>query len=214
MSVLADNAQQLPSGGYVALAGLVLLGSVVPVVPTGVLVSAATAVAMQGGASLTTIIVVSTVTAALGDIITLAVSRFVGDRALRWFDRRTPTREKRSRIEQAEERLRKHRNAVLITARLIPAGRIPVLLAAALTTMSWRELVPPQILAAFVWAIVYAAIGILGGALFDDVWISVLAAVVLVLAITGLIHLLGRLRRKLLRWRIKRRRARRAADSK
>ena len=60
--------------GYPVLFGGVLLGSIVPVVPTGAVVGAAAAVAMTtGDLSLPLVLLLSTLAALLGDLITFAV---------------------------------------------------------------------------------------------------------------------------------------------
>ena len=182
---MIDLAATLPSGSYPALVGLVLLGSIIPVVPTGALVSAAAAAAVGDGgyASLALIIAVSTVGAFIGDVATFALCRLLGDRALRWF-RQSREPGQPSRLAAAEERLVAHRISVLVVARLIPAGRIPVLLAAGLSRISWRMFITAQLVAGLIWAAMYAGIGLAGGTIFDETWQAVLAALVIVVALT------------------------------
>jgi membrane protein DedA with SNARE-associated domain len=181
-------AAALPTGSYPALIGLVLLGSIIPVVPTGALVSAAAAAVVTNGTygSLAIIIVVSTIGAFIGDVATFALCRLLGERAVRWFrrGRAEDEIEPGGRLVAAEQRLVEHRVTVLVVARLIPAGRIPVLLAAGLSSISWRMFITAQLIAGVIWAAMYAAIGLAGGTIFDETWQAVVAALILVVALT------------------------------
>ena len=65
--------------GYPLLFGLVLLGSIVPVVPTGAVVGAGAAVATTtDNLSLPLVVLVAAVAALAGDLVTFAVCRFGG----------------------------------------------------------------------------------------------------------------------------------------
>ncbi len=74
---------------------------------------------------------------------------------------------------------------VLLTSRLIPGGRVPVLLAAALGGYSWRRFAMADIAAALLWATFYAAIGLVGRAVFPEPWQAAVAAIVLVGVVTA-----------------------------
>ena len=125
--------------GYPLLFGLVLLGSIVPVVPTGAVVGAAAAVATTTDhLSLTLVVLVSAVAALTGDLITFAVCRFGGPSAVRWVARGQHT----DRIEEVRGQFRRHGWQIIVVGRLLPAGRIPVLLAAGALAYPWRRLLP------------------------------------------------------------------------
>ena len=121
------------------LFGGVLLGSVVPVVPTGALVGAAAAFAMTAdGLNLPLVLVVATLAAWIGDVVTFSVCRFGGPSAVRWVSRGQHA----DRIEEVREQFREHGWQIIVIGRLLPAGRIPVLLAAGALTYPWRRLLP------------------------------------------------------------------------
>jgi membrane protein DedA with SNARE-associated domain len=84
--------------GYPAVFGLVLLGSVVPVVPTGLVVGGGAAVAVSSGAlSLPLVVLLSARGAFFGDVLTFALCRFGGPAAVRWVARgQQPTGSPRS----------------------------------------------------------------------------------------------------------------------
>jgi membrane protein DedA with SNARE-associated domain len=82
-----------------------------------------------------------------------------------------------------QERLRSSQVPVLLVSRLIPGGRVPVLLAAGFAGVGWRTFVVANLPACALWSVVYAAIGLAGGSIFAEPWQGVAAAVVLILVI-------------------------------
>ncbi|HVH22199.1 MAG TPA: DedA family protein, partial [Pseudonocardia sp.] len=77
--------------GYPALVLGVLIGSIVPVVPTGAVVGAAAAVATTTAQlGLVPVVLLSAAAALLGDVVTFALARAGGPVALRWVARGQP----------------------------------------------------------------------------------------------------------------------------
>src|SRR5688572_20866212 len=116
---------------------LVAFGSIVPVLPTGAVVSA-TAVLAAHRDPLTplAVIAVAAVAAYCGDVVTYGICRIGGEPLTR---RITLSRRPVSIAEAVRARLRTRLTPALVVARLVPAGRIPTLLAAALLGVSWRR---------------------------------------------------------------------------
>ncbi|TFV62772.1 UNVERIFIED_ORG: DedA family protein [Bacillus sp. AZ43] len=178
--------------GYPLLFGLVLLGSVVPVVPTGLVVGTAAAFAMTSDAlGLPLVLATSTSAALAGDLITFAVCRFGGPAAVRWVTRGQHT----ERLEEVREQFRRHGWQIIVAGRLLPAGRIPVLAAAGALAYPWRRLVPASLLAAFLWALAYALLGVVSGGIFDSPLLAMLVATVLVLAVGAIMNVMSAHRR-------------------
>ena len=178
--------------GYPLLFGLVLLGSIVPVVPTGAVVGAGAAVATTTDhLSLPLVVLVATLAALTGDLVTFAISRFGGPSAVRWISRGQHT----ERIEEVRDQFRRHGWQIIVVGRLLPAGRIPVLLAAGALAYPWRRLVPAATLAALLWAIAYAALGVLSGGIFDSPLLATLLATLLILVVSAVLNLIGSRRR-------------------
>jgi membrane protein DedA with SNARE-associated domain len=179
--------------GYPLLFGLVLLGSVIPVVPTGAVVGAAAALATTTDSlGLPLVLLVSTLAALSGDLITFAVCRFGGPAAVRWVARGQHP----ERIEEARSQFREHGWQIIIAGRLLPAGRIPVLVAAGALAYPWRRLLPASLAAAFLWAVAYALLGVLSGGIFDSPLLATLLATVLVLIVGGVLNLVSARRRR------------------
>ncbi|GAA2095918.1 VTT domain-containing protein [Streptomyces albiaxialis] len=184
--------------GYPSLFLLVVVGSLVPVVPTGALVSGAAVVALHQSLpvfSLLTVFGVAAFAAFLGDIgLYWLGKRGVGSKnGSRWLaalrERAAP-----ERLEQADRKLREHGVAVLVLSRLVPAGRIPVMLACLLARMPLRTFARGDVFACLAWAAAYQLIGIAGGALFPEPWEGIAAAVGLTLVISAAPSVWRRLR--------------------
>jgi membrane protein DedA with SNARE-associated domain len=184
-TVPPESTQQ--AVGYPSLFLLVLVGSLVPVIPTGAVVSSAAVVAFHQKAPYSMLFV----------FVVGAGAAFLGDTALYWLGRRGVASRGGSRwldrireqaapekLAAAQRRLERHEVAVLILSRLVPAGRIPVMLACLLARMPLRRFVRGNFPACLAWAGTYQLIGILGGSLFPEPWQGVAAAVGLTLAIS------------------------------
>jgi membrane protein DedA with SNARE-associated domain len=173
--------------GYPSLFLLVLIGALVPVVPTGALVSSAAVVAFHRAAPFSMALV----------FVTASLAAFLGDVALYWLGRRgmksrngsrwleaIRERAPEDRLAQAQRKLADHGVAVLVLSRLIPAGRLPVMLACLVAKWPVRRFVRGNLPACLAWAATYQLIGVLGGSLFDEPWQGVLAAIVLTVLIS------------------------------
>ncbi|WP_181782334.1 DedA family protein [Pseudonocardia pini] len=195
MSALALDWTDPQAIGYPLLVGGVLLGSIVPIVPTGAVVGAAAAVAMTTHhLSLPLVIVAATLAAYVGDLVTYGVARVGGEAAVRFVSRgQTPEQLARARV-----RFTRHGWQLVVIGRLVPAGRIPALVAAGTLGYPWRRLLPSALLACLLWAVAYSLLGILSGGLFDNPLVATLVAAALVLvvgAVSGGIASLVRRRR-------------------
>ncbi|MFE1382266.1 DedA family protein [Streptomyces sp. NPDC058740] len=183
--------------GYPSLFLLVALGALVPVVPTGAIVSSAAVVAFHQTAPLALLYV----------FVVAAAAAFLGDLALYWLGQRGVRSRNGSRwlaalrgratperLAQAQGRLETHQVPVLVLSRLVPAGRIPVMLACLLAGMPLRRFARGDLPACLAWAATYQLIGILGGSLFPEPWQGVVAAVGLTVLLSAAPALWRRLR--------------------
>ncbi|GAA3082643.1 VTT domain-containing protein [Streptomyces roseofulvus] len=177
--------------GYPSLFLLVALGALVPVVPTGAIVSSAAVVALHQSS-------VDSPFPLLFVFLVASAAAFLGDVALYWLGQRgvrsrngsrwlaaLRARAAPDRLAHAQERLDTHQVSVLVLSRLVPAGRIPVMLACLLARMPLRRFARGDAAACLAWAATYQLIGILGGSLFPEPWQGVVAAVGLTLLISA-----------------------------
>ncbi|MFI7319789.1 DedA family protein [Streptomyces venezuelae] len=183
--VTPESTQQ--AVGYPTLFLLVAVGALVPVVPTGALVSSAAVVAFHQTAPFSLLIVFGVA----------AFAAFLGDVSLYWLGRRgmkskngsrwlqaIRDRAPEERLAQAQEKLADHGVMVLVLSRLVPAGRIPVMLACLMAKMPLRQFARGDVPACLAWAVTYQLIGILGGSLFKEPWEGVAVAVALTVVIS------------------------------
>lgn len=187
----------LPSGSgatqqaitYPTVFLLVAFGSLVPVVPTGAVVSGAAVVALHQDLpvlALAAVFAIASVAAFAGDLALYWLGRrgvesSSGSRWLERLRRRAPP----ERLAQAQRKLHEHEVAVLVVSRLVPAGRVPVMLACLLARMRTREFVRGDVPACLVWAVTYQLIGLLSGVLFPQPWEGVAAAIALTLVVSA-----------------------------
>ncbi|MFI6876686.1 DedA family protein [Streptomyces sp. NPDC050400] len=184
--------------GYPTLFLLVAVGALVPVIPTGALVSSAAVVAFHQSAPYSLLLV----------FVTASLAAFLGDIALYWLGQRgmrskngsrwlaaIRARAPEERLEQAQDKLADHGVMVLVLSRLVPAGRIPVMLACLMAKMPLRRFARGDVPACLAWAVTYQVIGILGGSLFREPWEGVVAAVALTLLISAVPTVWRRVRR-------------------
>ena len=171
---------------------VVAFGAIVPVVPTGAAVSGAAALAFHERHPLTILFVIAAGAAGayVGDLAMYAMCRVGGEklaRRLRWL-------RDEEHLAAVKQRLTRSQIPVLLVSRLIPGGRVPVLLAAAFLGMPWRTFVVANAPACALWAAVYAAIGVAGGSIFPEPWQGVVAAVLLILIVNQTVSFVGRRR--------------------
>ncbi|ARX87595.1 MULTISPECIES: DedA family protein [Streptomyces] len=186
-TVTPESTQQ--AVGYPSLFLLVVLGALVPVVPTGALVSSAAVVAFH-----------QTDTSPFALLIVFGVASlaaFAGDMGLYWLGQRgmrsrngsrwleaIRDRAPEERLAQAQDKLQDHGVLVLVLSRLVPAGRLPVMLACLLAKLPLRRFARGNLPACLAWAVTYQLIGILGGSLFPEPWQGVALAVGLTVVIS------------------------------
>ncbi|WP_327592857.1 DedA family protein [Streptomyces chartreusis] len=184
-TVTPESTQQ--AIGYPTLFLLVLIGALVPIVPTGALVSSAAVVAFHQTApfSLALVFVTASTAAFLGDVTLYWLGRrgLGSKNGSRWLEA-IRSRAPEERLTQAQEKLAEHGVAVLVLSRLVPAGRLPVMLACLLAEWTMRRFARGNLPACLAWAVTYQLIGILGGSLFSEPWEGVVAAVALTVLIS------------------------------
>ncbi|WP_375001311.1 DedA family protein [Aeromicrobium sp. CTD01-1L150] len=164
--------------GLLALYGFVAFGSTIPVVPTGPAVSAAAVLAAgEHTWEIAVVVAVGAAGAYTGDITTYGALRIAGEslaQRVGWLQRTDP----RGALQRIRARIEAHELRALLVSRLLPGGRVPVLLAASLGGYPWQRFVVAAIASTLLWSCAYTTIGLLGDSLFEDPQLAVIAAVV------------------------------------
>jgi membrane protein DedA with SNARE-associated domain len=170
---------------------VVAFGAIVPVVPTGAAVSSGAALAFHNNPLVIVLVIAAGAAGAYaGDLVMYAMCRAGGEplaRRLRWL-------RDEEHLAAVKERLRRSQVPVLLVSRLVPGGRVPVLLAAAFLGLPWRVFVVANAPACVLWSVVYAGIGVAGGSIFPEPWQGVIAAVILVVLISQIVSWVGKRR--------------------
>ena len=158
--------------GHLLLAVWVLFGSAIPFVPTGEMVSGAAAVASHSQLNEWLIFLITWVCSVLGDTILLLEAR-LGAGLIR---ARLERSKLAARVRQAEQALSQNSFNAIVTGRLIPGGRTPVIAALGLSRYPIRRFLPASIVACGLWAGIYSSIGTIGGKVaHHPAWATVVA---------------------------------------
>jgi len=204
------------SSGSVALVGLVvLLASSVPFVPTGEVVSGAAALT-QSVPWLLVVLAVVVVASVAGDSLML-----LGVRALARLAHRRPTSPTgtdltelsapsepseplpptglRGRVDTWLRRLggtvRANAFTSVVTGRLVPGGRAPVIVALALERYPLHRFIGADLVACTAWASTYVALGALGGQVSGHPLVGTAVAVAAAVALGAGLQVVGAQRR-------------------
>ncbi|GAA2522391.1 DedA family protein [Pilimelia columellifera] len=158
------------AGILLSLAALVGFGAVAPVVPTGPAVSAAAAYALhQNVYTVPLVIIAGALGAYLGDLVLYAACSWGGERLVRRFGWLREGERSANLARQLAER----QVSVLLVSRMLPAGRVPVLVAGAVAGMDWRRFAVANIPACLLWSSLYTTIGLVGGVALAGSWLAV-----------------------------------------
>jgi membrane protein DedA with SNARE-associated domain len=136
------------------------------------MVSGAAAVASHSQLNEWLIFLITWVCSVLGDTILLLEAR-LGAGLIR---ARLERSKLAARLRQAEQALSQKSFNAIVTGRLIPGGRTPVIAALGLSRYPIRRFLPASIVACGPWAAIYSSIGTIGGKVaHHPVWATVVA---------------------------------------
>ena len=158
--------------GHLLLALSVTIGSAIPFVPTGEMVSGAAAVAVHNRLNDVLIFLITWGGSVVGDTIMLLEARLGASRLRQWIAKRKFA----SRVDQAQKALTRNAFNAVVTGRLIPGGRTPVIVALGLSHFPIRRFVLADIVACALWAGIYTSLGSIGGRIVHHpIWAMVIA---------------------------------------
>lgn len=140
---------------FLAVAG----ASAIPFVPTGEMVSGSSALAAHSRHQIYVIFLVTWAASVLGDTLLLLESRLGARKLRRWLARWKYS----YRVDQAQYKLKHNAFSAVVTGRLVPGGRAPVIIALGLSRFSIRRFILFDTAACGLWAGIYSTIGSIGG---------------------------------------------------
>lgn len=158
--------------GHLLLALSVLVGSAIPFIPTGEMVSGAAAYASHSRLNVLMIFLITWVCSVLGDTLMLIEARLGARRLGPWLARRKFA----ERVIQAQDRLTRNAFNAIVTGRLIPGGRTPIIVALGLSRFPIRRFMLFDLVAWGLWAGIYSTVGSIGGRIaHHPIWAMVIA---------------------------------------
>jgi membrane protein DedA with SNARE-associated domain len=188
-------------GALLTLFGVVAFGAIIPVVPTGAAVSAAAVLAQaEQPWELVLVVLLGGAGAYVGDVVTYAVLRAAGAplaQRVGWLRAEDP----HGALQRLRARLEADELRALLLSRLVPGGRVPVLLAAALGGYPVARFATADVAAALLWATAYAVVGVVGDALVPDPTLSLVVVVIAALLLGTVVPRLPALVRRVRRGR-------------
>lgn len=137
----------------------VAVASAIPFVPTGEMVSSSSALAAHSRHQIYIIFLVTWGASVLGDTLLLLEARLGAGKIRRWLARWKYA----YRVDQAQRKLKHNAFTAVVTGRLVPGGRAPVIIALGLSRFSVRRFILFDTVACGMWAAVYSTIGSIGG---------------------------------------------------
>ena len=195
---LLDPAAAAQGSWLAALAVLlaaVTVGAVLPVVPTGAAVSAMAALAHhRSPGALASVLVVAAVAAWAGDVALYALLHRSESGLTRLLERRALAGRASAHVGELGRALVTHDVRTLLTSRLLPGARVPVMIAAASVDYPVRRFAVADVVPALTWTAAYGLLGLLGRSVSDRPLAGVVVAVVLGLVASSVVGLAQRLR--------------------
>lgn len=175
------------------LLAAVVTGALLPVLPTGAVVSAMAALGHhRSWLSFGEVVVVGAAAAYVADLVLYTLLlRGAHTRAGRRLQRQA---EAHGHLDELGERLARHDVGTLVTSRLLPGARIPVMAAAAATSYPVVRFAVANVVPAVCWALAYGALGLAGRGVSDKPWVSVVVAVGFGVLASGAVSLVRRWR--------------------
>jgi membrane-associated protein len=187
---------------YALIFGLAYFDAIIPLVPSETAVITGGVLSASGDMILPLIIVVAAAGAFCGDNTAYLIGRHFGEPVKRRFFKGQKAKE---RMDWAEHQLDDRGAELIVVARFIPGGRTAVTLSAGGMHWPWPRFAVADAVASVIWATYASLIGYFGGKTFENQpWKGLLLALVIAFAVAGGIELV--------RWLLRRRRARRATQ--
>jgi membrane-associated protein len=198
-----DLVSDASGWAYAIVFLLAFFDALVPIVPSETAVITAGVVAAEGDLTLALIIPLAALGACLGDNTAYLVGRQFGTRAA---DRFFKGEKAQKRIKWANDQLLERGGELIFLGRFIPGGRTAVTLSAGMLRFYWPRFLMFDAAASVAWALYASLLGYFGGKAFEDApWKGLLLAFGIAFGITAAIELV--------RWAIKKRRARVADEA-
>lgn len=162
----------------------VTAASAIPFVPTGEIVSGSSALAAHSRHQIYVIFLVTWAASILGDTLLLLEARLGARKVRNWLGRWKYA----YRVDQAQYKLKRNAFSAVVTGRLVPGGRAPVIIALGLSRFSVRRFILFDTVACGMWAAIYSTIGSIGGRIAAHPILGMALAIVFAVAISVVVQ--------------------------
>ena len=171
---------------YLVVFAAVVLDGLIPLVPSEATIITASVLATHGRLSIELIVVSAAVGAVVGDNVSYALGRGLGQRAARRLFRGEKAR---SRLRWAA-RVITQRSWVVTVGRFVPGGRTAATFAAGMLGMRWPRFLAMDGIGCLLWTLYAASLGYFGGDTFrHSLWKPMAVALALGLLVAGAVEI-------------------------
>jgi membrane protein DedA with SNARE-associated domain len=178
---------------YLIVFALAAIDAFFPLVPSETALITAGVAASTGDISIGVVIACAAVGAIVGDNISYALGRTVGESVAE----RLFKGERRRHLDWAEHALNDRGGYLIVIGRFIPGGRTAVTFACGTLGMPWHRFIRWDVLAGILWACYGGLLGYLGGSTFeDDEWKGLVLAFVIAFGVAAAVELIRWYRRR------------------
>lgn len=153
------------------------------------MVSGSSALAANSRLDVFLIFLVTWAASVLGDTILLLEARLGARRLRPWLSRRKYY----DRVHEAESKLHRNAFSAVVTGRLVPGGRAPVIIALGLGRYAVRRFVVYDTVACGLWALIYSTIGSIGGKVSDHPLMGMVIAIAFAVCMSVIVQQIIRL---------------------
>lgn len=179
---------------YVVVAASITGSALLSPLPSETMMVSAMSLAIAGRMNIAVVVVAAALGSWCGDVLAYHVGRLLSGRTRTWA---AGSEKRRKALAWVEEREESWGPALIMSGRFVPGGVTAVGLSAGVVGFPVGRFLVFAALGAVVWAAYGLGIAAIGGALFPgNVWAGAVTGVVIALAVSAGVHLVGRYRRR------------------
>ena len=179
---------------YVVVAASITGSALLSPLPSETMMVSAMSLAIAGRMDIVIVVMAAALGSWCGDVMAYYVGRLLSGRTSTWA---TGSEKGRKALDWVEERQEDWGPALIMSGRFVPGGVTAVGLSAGVVRFPVRTFLVFAALGAVIWAAYGLGIAYIGGALFPgNVWAGAATGIVIALAVSAGVHLVGRHRRR------------------
>jgi membrane protein DedA with SNARE-associated domain len=186
----------IQSLGEIGVALVILIETVIPPIPSELLLPLAGKLVADGKFNFVTMLIAATIGSVAGATLLYGIARWAGEHAVqRWVERWGKwLLVTRNDLDRSREWFRKHGNLTVLIARLIPGLRSLVSIPAGLSSMPFGQFLAFTALGSFAWNLILIGAGVALGSQYHLVedWLDPLSPIIYALVILAVLAFIGK----------------------